>query len=95
MTSLQTFWLIGGLILGGLCIFGLGFCAGSIHELSKDLLQLKDERFQLDRDIKSLEKMQTEHDEKMAELEEYELRYEDAYNTAMKIINEQKEKAGA
>lgn len=75
-------------VLGGLCLFGLGVCIGNLMELSKEIRQLDQQRYENERDLNKLEKMEKEHIESMKDLNEVKEKYEKAYEEAVSIVDE-------
>jgi biopolymer transport protein ExbB/TolQ len=75
MTITQIVWLTIAVTLGILCVFGLGFCGGSIFELGRSLNEIRRELFDNNRDLKALEKMQKEHDAHIELLKKLEKNY--------------------
>jgi|WetSurSiteA1Bulk_404760.scaffolds.fasta_scaffold266567_2 hypothetical protein len=78
MTTIQIISITVGVILGILCVFGLGFCGGSLFELGRTLNETRNELFENGRDLRALHKMQKEHDEHMIKLENLEKNYQEA-----------------
>jgi uncharacterized membrane-anchored protein YhcB (DUF1043 family) len=78
MTILQSGAIVVGVILGIVCVFGLGFCGGSIWELGRSLNEIRRELYDNATNLKALKQMQVDHDNHIATLEKLEKNYNEA-----------------
>jgi hypothetical protein len=78
MTILQSGAIVVGVILGIVCVFGLGFCGGSIWEIGVSLNEIRRELYDNATNLKALKQMQIDHDNHIATLEKLEKNYNEA-----------------